>query len=77
MCCLIPGVRRLLAPVPRLALQSKLALSDVITLMRSHGEHTWFDNTGLQRPDVGAGAGVFVLQWVWVGVAAWHAGVTP
>jgi dipeptidase len=36
---------------------SKLNVSDVMTLMRTHGEGTWFDNTGIVRPDVGAGAG--------------------
>lgn len=35
----------------------KLTLTDTITYMRTHFEHTWFDNTGNDRPDVGAGAG--------------------
>lgn len=52
--------------------QAKLALPDVVQLMRSHGEGTWFDNTGLQRPDVGAGAGntpyrMRPLFWSWNG----------
>jgi hypothetical protein len=49
-----------------------LALPDVVTLMRTHFEGTWFDNTGVSRPDVGAGAGnspyrARPLSWEWNG----------
>ncbi len=35
----------------------KLSVNDTMELMRTHFIGTWFDNTGLQRPDVGAGPG--------------------
>jgi hypothetical protein len=48
----LTNVMPLFVPVAR-----KLALEDTVTLMRTHFEGTWFDNTGNVRPDVGAGAG--------------------
>ncbi len=36
---------------------SKLTLADTVRLMRDHAEGTWFENTGDNRPDVGAGPG--------------------
>jgi len=41
----------------------KLSVSDVMDLMRSHGEGTWFDNTGTLRADVGATAGHSNYRW--------------
>lgn len=41
----------------------KLSALDVMTLMRSHGEGTWFDNTGTKRADVGAGSGHSSYRW--------------
>lgn len=35
----------------------KLTLNDTIALMRTHFENSWFDNTGVNRPDLGAGPG--------------------
>jgi len=35
----------------------KLTLNDTIWAMHGHNEGTWFDNRGLDRPDVGAGQG--------------------
>lgn len=36
---------------------AKLTLNDTVELMRTHFEGTWFDNTGVTRPDVGAESG--------------------
>lgn len=36
---------------------SKLSLMDVVHFMRDHAEGTWFENTGDNRPDVGAESG--------------------
>jgi len=41
----------------------KLSLNDSMWAMRTHFEGTWFDNSGLERPDVGAGAGNSVYRW--------------
>ena len=35
----------------------KLSVNDTMWSMRTHFEGTWFDTTGLLRPDVGAGPG--------------------
>lgn len=35
----------------------KMAVNDTMWSMRTHFEGTWFDTTGLDRPDVGAGPG--------------------
>ena len=48
----------------------KLTLEDTIEAMRTHFEDTWFDNRGLDRPDVGANSGhspyrYRPLVWQW------------
>ena len=36
---------------------AKLSLDDVMSIMRTHFDNTWFDNRGITRPDIGAGPG--------------------
>lgn len=43
--------------------KSKLSVNGTMWLMRTHFEGTWFDNTGLVRPDVGAGSGNSPYRW--------------
>ncbi len=46
-------------PMPLMVpVANPLTVDDVMAAMRTHNEHTWFDNTGLSvRPDVGAQSG--------------------
>eukprot|EP01116_Phalansterium_solitarium_P023150 TRINITY_DN7968_c0_g1_i1.p1 TRINITY_DN7968_c0_g1~~TRINITY_DN7968_c0_g1_i1.p1 ORF type:complete len:596 (-),score=210.33 TRINITY_DN7968_c0_g1_i1:178-1965(-) len=49
-----------------------LSVNDTMSLMRTHGENTWFDNSGMIRPDLGAGPGYSnyrfrPLAWTWNG----------
>ena len=41
----------------------KLAVNDTMHLMRTHFEGTWFDNSGHDRRDVGAGPGESPYRW--------------
>jgi len=40
-----------------------LSVNDTMWHMRTHFENTWFDNRGIQRPDVGAGSGNSAYRW--------------
>lgn len=43
--------------------KAKLSVNDTMELMRSHGEGTWFDNSGTLRADVGSESGNSMYRW--------------
>ena len=43
--------------------KAKLSVNETMWNMRTHFEHTWFDNEGVERPDVGAGPGNSPYRW--------------
>ena len=53
--------------------EKKLSVSDVMRVMRTRLEGTWFDTRGVSRPDVGAGSGHSAYRWrplIWHSSAA-------
>lgn len=60
-------------PAAAAAAEKKLSVADVMRLMRTRLEGTWFDNRGVTRADVGAGSGHSAYRWrplIWHSSAA-------